>query len=174
MQALAQSYKVIYADGGCRNTTTKVGAYSFVCIEMQHQDHMWLTEPKGQFLFGYTQRVEDTTNNMMELQAVLEALVECTRRLVVPDYVITDSQYVQKGLTEWLPKWVRNNWRTANNSPVKNKALWEQLVKWCPSSVEILHVRGHQGIYWNEACDEWCTQSMTGFCNDVREVYACQ
>jgi ribonuclease HI len=71
-----------------------------------------------------------TTNNIMELSAPLEALLyiekEFNNSVFMID-IITDSQYVQKGITEWITNWKRNGWKTANNKPVSNKELWIKL-----------------------------------------------
>lgn len=95
----------------------------------------------------------DTTNNRMELMAAIQALNALTRPCVVDLY--TDSEYVKKGITEWIAKWRVNNWKNANKKPVKNFDLWQALdeaqarhqVKW--------HwVRGHSGHPENELADE--------------------
>ncbi len=169
MQALAP-IKVLYVDGGCRNTTTRVGAYAFVCVEMESVNNIKSPSSSGELLFGYTQRVEDTTNNIMELQAVLEGLVECNRRAVTPTHIVTDSQYVQKGIVEWSPSWIMRGWRTSSGGEVRNKALWKELLKWYKPAVGLIHIRGHQGIFWNEVCDDYCTKSMNSKCNDVRKI----
>lgn len=94
----------------------------------------------------------DTTNNRMELMAVIAALEALKRPCRVT--ITTDSQYVMKGMTEWLPAWKARHWRTASKKPVKNVELWQRLdeaiqghdVKW-------QWVRGHQGHPENERAD---------------------
>ena len=94
----------------------------------------------------------NTTNNRMELQAVIEALATLKRRCRV--VVHTDSQYVRGGITEWLPNWVRRGWRTADNKPVKNADLWRRLAELAAQhDVEWRWVRGHAGIEGNERAD---------------------
>jgi ribonuclease HI len=93
-----------------------------------------------------------TTNNRMELTAVIEALLALKR----PSRVIlhTDSQYVQKGITEWINGWKARGWRTAAKEPVKNVDLWKRLdevVK--PHEIEWKWVRGHSGHNGNERAD---------------------
>jgi ribonuclease HI len=93
-----------------------------------------------------------TTNNRMELVAVIEALLALKR----PSKVVlhTDSQYVQKGITEWLRGWKARGWRTAAKEPVKNSDLWKRLdevVK--PHEIEWVWVRGHSGHNGNERAD---------------------
>jgi ribonuclease HI len=107
-------------------------------------------------------RIEDsgfdpqTTNNRMELTAVIEVLKVIRTRDDGAEYRIhTDSQYVQKGITEWIHSWKRNGWKTAAKKPVKNRDLWITLdelsavVKpgWA-------WVKGHAGIELNERCDQ--------------------
>lgn len=100
---------------------------------------------------------EDTTNNRMELQAVIEALRfakrqgHCDRG---PVHIYTDSQYVQRGMTEWMKRWVANGWQTANKKPVRNKELWMEL-RGLASECEVQWhwVRGHAGSELNERSD---------------------
>ncbi len=95
----------------------------------------------------------DTTNNRMELTAVIEALKILKRRCDV--VVHTDSQYVQKGMTEWLANWKRRGWRTADKKPVKNADLWQQLDALVQQhSVSWKWVKGHAGDPGNERADE--------------------
>ncbi len=114
-------------------------------------------------LLGSNLRLEEsgarknTTNNRMELTAVI-----CGLRAVVDRFgtgaalvLYTDSQYVQKGLTEWLPNWERNGWRTAGKKPVKNKDLWVTLREVSQQlSISWNWVAGHSGVPENERCDE--------------------
>jgi len=93
-----------------------------------------------------------TTNNRMELMAVIEALNALTR----PSRVVlhTDSQYVQKGITEWLRSWKARGWRTASKEPVKNVDLWQRLDEAAaPHEIEWVWVRGHSGHNGNERAD---------------------
>lgn len=106
----------------------------------------------------------DATNNRMELTAVIRALEALKRP--VQARVHTDSQYVQKGISEWIHAWKKRGWRTADRQPVKNADLWRQLdalsachrVEWC-------WVRGHAGHVENERADALARQgiaSLTG------------
>lgn len=96
-----------------------------------------------------------TTNNKMELRAVIEGLRALKRRTRVR--VITDSQYVSRGMTEWVKGWMRNGWRRGRGpdaKPVKNVELWQELVRLCAEhDVRFEHVRGHSGHPENEECD---------------------
>jgi len=94
-----------------------------------------------------------TTNNRMELLAAIMAL----EALKSPCQVVlsTDSQYVQKGIGEWLPNWIRRGWKTAGGDPVKNKDLWERLqAASAPHKVEWRWVKGHAGHVENERVDQ--------------------
>jgi ribonuclease HI len=93
-----------------------------------------------------------TTNNRMELQAVIEALQALKRPLEVRLY--TDSQYVRRGILEWLPQWKARGWKTADNKPVKNQDLWQLLeTAAARHRIEWHWVPGHAGIPGNERCD---------------------
>lgn len=101
-----------------------------------------------------------TTNNRMELKAAIEALKALTKPCKVICY--TDSQYVQRGITEWLPKWQVQNWRTAGKQPVKNKDLWQELVSMCSiHQVEWRWVKGHDGNEGNEEADRLARHGIT-------------
>ena len=93
-----------------------------------------------------------TTNNEMELSAVVEAL----RGLKEPSEVsvTSDSQYVVKGMTSWVKGWIKNGWKTAAKKPVKNRELWEELHKLStPHKIDWIWIRGHSGHSENERCD---------------------
>ena len=94
-----------------------------------------------------------TTNNRMEMLAAIMAL----EALKAPCQVVlsTDSQYVQKGIGEWLPGWIRRGWKTAGGDPVKNKDLWERLqLAAAPHKVQWKWVKGHAGHVENERVDK--------------------
>ncbi len=96
----------------------------------------------------------NTTNNRMEMMAVIEALAALKRPCAVTLYV--DSQYVLKGITEWLPGWKAKGWRTASKQPVKNVDLWQrmdELVATGGHSIDWRWVRGHNGDPGNERAD---------------------
>lgn len=95
----------------------------------------------------------ETTNNRMELMAVIQALEALKRPCQV--VLHTDSTYVMKGMTEWLENWKSRNWKTANKKPVKNVELWlrlEQAIE--RHRVDWRWVRGHSGVPENERADE--------------------
>ena len=95
----------------------------------------------------------DTTNNRMELTAVIEALRALNRSCRVR--IVTDSQYVQKGVESWMADWKRRNWKTSAGKPVANRDLWEEL--WAihtASRVIPKWIRGHAGDPYNQAVDQ--------------------
>ncbi len=95
----------------------------------------------------------DTTNNRMELLGAIMALEALKSPCDVVLY--TDSQYVQKGIGEWLPNWIRRGWKTAGGDPVKNKDLWERLqLAATPHKVQWRWVKGHAGDPDNERVDK--------------------
>ncbi len=101
----------------------------------------------------------ETTNNRMELMAAIQALESLTRQCKVQ--LTTDSQYVQKGITEWLPNWKRRGWKTAAKKPVKNVDLWQRLDKAVAEhDVEWHWVRGHSGHPENEQADALANQAI--------------
>jgi ribonuclease HI len=99
------------------------------------------------------------TNNFAELTAAIEALMRTAEGAVVE--LITDSQYVQKGMTEWRFGWERNNWITSSKEPVKNKELWQRLLALADKrKVKVTWVRGHAGHPLNERCDQLANKAV--------------
>ena len=95
----------------------------------------------------------DSTNNRMEMMAVIVALESLTRPCSVK--ITTDSQYVMKGMMEWLPGWKKRNWKTAGRKPVKNVDLWKRMEQAAQThELEWEWVRGHQGHPENERADQ--------------------
>lgn len=140
---------IIYTDGGCSGNPGP-GGWGYVIVE-------------GSSKVGEKEIIgsggeELTTNNRMELTAVIEALrlVEATPAWgSLPVSVYTDSQYVQKGISQWITGWKRNGWRTASKDPVKNKDLWIVLDEFASRlRPRWIWVKGHAGIHYNEVCDD--------------------
>ncbi len=101
----------------------------------------------------------ETTNNRMELMAAIRGLESLTRPCRVR--LTTDSQYVMKGVTEWMDNWKRRGWKTAAKKPVKNVDLWQRLDKaLAPHEVEWQWVRGHTGHVENERADELANRGI--------------
>ena len=128
----------IYADGACKGNPG-IGGWG------AHLNYMGNVKE----IFGGQY---DTTNNRMELMAVIEAL-SCLKERVEA-FLYLDSEYVIKGIKEWLPKWKSNGWKSSNNKPIKNVDLWlrldEQLNK---HSICIFKVKGHSGDPGNDLAD---------------------
>ena len=100
-----------------------------------------------------------TTNNRMELMAVIEALASLKERCRI--FMHTDSQYVKNGIQEWMPNWIRRGWRTADNKPVKNIELWQRLAaEAARHDIEWRWVRGHAGDPGNERADELANRGV--------------
>lgn len=128
----------IYTDGACKGNPGR-GGWGALMITGEHVKE----------LFG---GVANTTNNRMELQAVIEALTALTRPCEV--VVHTDSQYVQKGISEWIHGWKARGWKTAAKAPVKNVDLWQALdAAQAGHTIEWRWVRGHNGHEGNERAD---------------------
>ncbi|WP_133498297.1 ribonuclease HI [Cognatilysobacter terrigena] len=105
-----------------------------------------------------------TTNNRMELMAAIRALETLTEACTVDLY--TDSQYVRQGITEWMPGWVRRNWKTAGGDPVKNRDLWERLHAATQRHRISWHwVKGHNGDPDNERVDALARAQALAFKN---------
>ena len=102
-----------------------------------------------------------TTNNRMELTAVIRALESLKCRCVVKLH--TDSQYVQKGISEWIINWKKRGWKTADKKPVKNEDLWRELdVLAAQHDVDWIWVKGHAGHEGNERADQLANKGCEG------------
>ena len=103
----------------------------------------------------------DTTNNRMELMAVIEGLKALSRSCDV--ILTTDSKYVMQGINDWLAGWKRNGWKTAAKKPVKNQDLWQALDEQCARhKIEWRWVKGHAGHAENERADELANRGVEG------------
>ena len=135
----------IYTDGACKGNP---GIGGWGAIIMQNE--------KNIELFGGE---NETTNNRMELMAVIMALKEISSNLELTIY--TDSTYVQKGISEWIKNWKVNNWRSSSKKPVKNKDLWIELDESVGSrKINWEWVKGHAGNEGNEKADELANQGV--------------
>ena len=129
----------IYTDGACKGNPG-VGGWGALLLTGKHSREIYGGEPV-------------TTNNRMELMAVIRALEALKRRCRVR--IHTDSQYVQLGISKWIHGWKKNGWRTADKKPVKNSELWKELDTLATRhEIEWLWVRGHAGDHGNERADE--------------------
>ncbi|MCP8898524.1 ribonuclease HI [Gilvimarinus xylanilyticus] len=128
----------VFTDGACRGNPGPGGWGALLRYNGQEKE-LYGGEP-------------NTTNNRMELMAAIEGL----RALKEPCHVVltTDSQYVRKGITEWLTGWKRNGWKTAAKKPVKNDDLWKALDHECQGhQIDWRWVKGHSGHPENERAD---------------------
>lgn len=101
----------------------------------------------------------ETTNNRMELTAAIEALASLKRPCQV--VLTTDSQYLMKGMTEWINGWVRKGWVNSKKEPVLNRDLWERLLELAKTHrIDWRWVRGHNGHPENERCDELARRAI--------------
>jgi ribonuclease HI len=131
---------VAYTDGACKGNPGP-GGWGVLLRSGTNEKELYGGEP-------------GTTNNRMELTAVIQALSALKRPCAITLYV--DSQYVLKGITEWLPGWKAKGWRTAGKTPVKNVELWQQLdelVRGGGHRIDWQWVRGHNGDPGNERAD---------------------
>ncbi len=135
----------IWTDGACKGNPG-AGGWGALLISGAHEKTM-----HGGDL--------STTNNRMELTAPIEALKTLNRECTV--IIHTDSQYVMKGMTEWLPNWKKRGWVTADKKPVKNADLWQQLdAQVTRHRVSWKWVRGHAGDVNNERADVLANQGV--------------
>jgi ribonuclease HI len=129
----------LYTDGACRGNPGQGGWGSILDYKNQRKE-----------LSGYNPQ---TTNNQMELTAVIEGLKTLKEPCQV--HIITDSQYVKNGMTLWIHNWKAKGWKTAAKKPVKNKTLWQDLDhEISKHTVSWEWVKGHSGHPENERCDE--------------------
>jgi len=143
----------IYTDGGC---TGNPGPGGWAAVILDNPE-----EPTE--LSGFD---GETTNNRMELTAVISALESIEKKYGAqkPVEIHTDSQYVQKGISEWMKAWVGRGWKTSAGKAVKNRDLWLKLKALNDEmDVEWKWVKGHSGNIWNERCDELVARERSLF-----------
>lgn len=138
---------IAYTDGGCRGNPG-LGAWAFA-----------LVNPATGTALERSGCESETTNNRMELSGALEALKALRKEMAV--VLHSDSEYVIKGMREWLPGWKRRGWRRADGKPVANADLWQLLdAEAARHRVRWTWVRGHAGHPGNEHVDRLCNQAM--------------
>jgi ribonuclease HI len=129
---------IVYADGACKGNPGP-GGWGVWLQSGPHEKELWGGSPA-------------TTNNRMELTAVIEALAALKRHSTV--VIHTDSEYVKNGITSWIHNWKARGWRTADNKPVKNLELWQRLDELNGRHrVQWRWVKGHAGDPGNERAD---------------------
>ena len=130
----------VYTDGGCSGNPGP-GGWAYIIRTSEGTEYGSGGDPS-------------TTNNRMELTAVISALRAVRAMPRVPVTVHTDSRYVQLGISDWIRGWVRNGWKTSDKKPVKNRDLWQTLLSLTEGiDVTWRWVRGHDGVELNEECD---------------------
>ncbi|MFW6281847.1 MAG: ribonuclease HI [bacterium] len=128
----------LYTDGACSGNPGP-GGYAALIINGDNEYEISGYEP-------------DTTNNQMEMKAVIEGLKEIKIGSEVK--LISDSNYVLNGLQNWIYNWKKRNWKTASNKPVKNKELWMELDELTSKfNIDYIKVKGHSGNKYNERVD---------------------
>jgi ribonuclease HI len=141
----ADSGVTIYTDGACKGNPGP-GGWGAWLQWGGHEKELW----GGEKL---------TTNNRMELTAVIQALAALKRQCRITLY--TDSEYVKNGITSWIHGWKRRGWRTADNKPVKNAELWQALeAEASRHQIDWRWVRGHTGDVGNEKADQLANRGV--------------
>lgn len=142
---------IIYTDGACSGNPG-VGGWGVVMFYKEHCKE----------LFGGE---ENTTNNKMELTAVIQALSTLKRECKVKLY--TDSVYVKEGITNWIFSWKKNNWKTSSKQEVKNKELWQKIDELTKQhKIEWFWVKGHNDNEYNEKADELARKGIAEIRNN--------
>ena len=135
----------IFTDGACSGNPGP-GGWGAILRAGEAEKELWGGDPA-------------TTNNRMEMLAVIRALTALKRPVAIRLH--TDSQYVVKGMSEWLPGWKKRGWKTAGKEPVKNEDLWRALdAEAAKHRIEWIWVKGHAGHTENERCDELARQGV--------------
>ncbi len=130
---------VIYTDGACSGNPGP-GGWGVLLMYNGHEKELYGSE-------------QDTTNNKMELTAAIEGLKALKKPL--PVIIYTDSEYVRKGITEWMHGWKKRGWKTAQKKPVKNAELWQALDEIARQyDIDWRWVKGHAGDPGNERADK--------------------
>ena len=135
----------IYTDGACRGNPGP-GGWGALLSSGEHRKELSGAEPL-------------TTNNRMELTAVIRALEALKRPTEAR--IFTDSEYVRRGITAWVKSWKARGWKTADRKPVKNQDLWERLDALAAGhKIEWRWVKGHSGIPGNERVDQLANEAI--------------
>ena len=144
----------IFTDGAARGNPEGPGGYGTVLQYIDSKGELHERE--------YSAGYKKTTNNRMELMAVITGLEALTRPCEVED--ISDSKYVTDAFNQhWVDGWLKRNWKGSSNNPVKNVDLWKRLLKAkAPHQVKFTWVKGHAGHPENERCDKLATTAADG------------
>ena len=135
----------IYTDGACSGNPGP-GGWGAILLYKEHKKEI-------------SGGLKTTTNNQMEMTAVIEALKLLKKESNLTLY--TDSKYVMDGITKWIFSWKKNGWRSANKKPVKNLELWQELDRQVKRhTIEWVWVKGHSGNHYNELVDELARRAV--------------
>lgn len=135
---------LFYTDGGCDNVDSKQGSYAWFNARTEVSESRYFT---------------NTTSNIMEMTAVIEALKTTPEGSSV--HIYSDSEYIIKGITEWIVNWKKKGWRNAKKEPVKNQGLWREMDDLCAKRHVYFHkVKGHSGVLGNEIADSLCNAAV--------------
>ena len=146
----------MYTDGGCHNTGERKGDGSYAFL---------FSTDNTEYVDVFCEYVENTTNNRMEMAAVIEGIKHTIGKMQKLT-IVSDSGYLIKGYTDpaYLDRWVTNDWKTSTNKPVQNRDMWMELqrLSW-HIGFNFIHIRGHNKdnnkthAFWNDICDRACT-----------------
>ena len=140
----AKDTVVIYTDGGCE-PNPGVGGWGAILVYRGTERALSGSDP-------------ETTNNRMEMMAAIEALSALKRPCKIALY--TDSEYLKKGITEWMPGWKRRNWQRKGGA-IKNIDLWKRLDALVQQhEIQWRWVKGHAGVHYNERCDILASEAI--------------
>ncbi len=141
----------LYTDGACFGNPGP-GGWAAILVWGGHEKELCGAE-------------QQTTNNQMELTAVIKGL-EALKQPVSLE-IITDSKYVMNGVTDWMARWKQNGWKTAARKPVANQGLWQRLDQLCGQhKISWQWVKGHSGHPYNERCDQLASQQAAQIKSD--------
>ncbi len=136
----------IYTDGACSGNPGS-GGWGAVLLYKGHEKKI-------------SGSAKETTNNRMEMMAVIEAL-KAVKKSKADIIIYTDSKYVQNGITSWIHGWKKNGWKGSNRKPVKNVDLWQDLdLESSKHNIDWQWVKGHNGNKYNEIADELATSAI--------------
>lgn len=158
---------LMYTDGGCYNNGDRKGdgSYAYLLVDKNNTRY---ADVRCEY-------VEDTTNNRMEMLAVLEGIKwvdDNDPNMHVDIDIVSDSGYLVKGWTDpsYLDRWISNGWKTSTGKPVQNRDMWTELnrLSWTVG-INFTHIRGHKKdrnkdhAFWNDICDRACTWMLQEF-----------
>ena len=158
---------IIYTDGGCNSTQSKnVGAWAYIITKPKENDE----EEK---IYTDSNKVFETTNNKMELIALIEAFKKLDTEKVTSNTIVvkSDSMYLIKGMTQWVDGWKTNNWKTKLGGDVKNQDLWIKLDSYKTKYKPLFEwVKGHGLTKYNIECDAMCSKNIKEGIGELQNI----